>query len=76
MGASHAAVDSEKNFCLTNTPFFTNNTFFNLVSLLLNFFMNTASNVAWVLLNIFNHKYILVYLRVCLGLGLFMSTFA
>ena len=64
MGASHAAVDSKKNVCLTNTRFFTNNTFFNSVLLLLNFFMNRVSNIAWVLLNIFNHKHIWWYAEV------------
>ena len=39
------------------TRFFISKTFFNSVSMLLNFFVNWASNVASVLLNTCNHRY-------------------
>ena len=53
--------------------------FFNRASVLLNFFLNWSSNVAYVLLITYKHHYTerhisyLVYFGPCLGLGLFMS---
>ena len=51
--------------------------FFNWVSVLLNVFINWASNVAWLLLNTYNHHYtethILVYFCPCIDPCLFMS---
>ena len=40
-----------------NTRFFISNAFFNSTSVLLNFLMNWASNVAYVLLNTFKHHH-------------------
>ena len=39
------------------TLFYNQRLFFNSTSVLLNFFMNWASNVAWVLLNTYGHRY-------------------
>ena len=51
--------------------------FFNWDSVLLNVFINWASNVAWLLLNTYNHHYtethILVYFCPCIDPCLFMS---
>ena len=56
--------------------FYKQRVFFNSAPVLLNFFMNWASNVAW--MYAYNHHYTethlhLVYLCPCLRLGLFVS---
>ena len=58
--------------------FFTSNAFVNSASVLLNSFVNWASNVAWVLLNTYKHHYnetFCTYLYLCqhIDIGLTMS---
>ena len=66
-----------------NTRFFIGKTFFNSASVLLIFFVNWASNVAWAFLYTCNHHYtetyilylrvfILVFMCPCLNLGIYV----
>ena len=64
---------------LSYTLFFISNAFFNSASVLLNFFVNWATNVTWVLLDTYNHYYTEAYFMcsifvpMFIGLGLLMS---
>ena len=57
--------------------FFTSNTFFffNSASVLLNFFMNRASNVALVLLNAYKHHYTKTHFILSIFLSMSRSTY-